>query len=343
MKVVEWFALRQTLIMHVVKNTFFRYLPVSEGDKLWGLYVLTAGYIWSEAHQDYPLARHPNGYHYQWKQGRILQEFQIVYVTRGEGVFESEAAGKRLIKAGDAFVVFPGVWHRYGPKPEKGWDECWLGFDGEIARNLLRAGCFSPKEPVFSLGLSESWQESFGRVIEVIELEPLGHAQILAGLAFQILARLHVAGRAEKIGGDFNQAVIQKAKYLIMERLASKIDWESLALDLHVSYSVLRHAFRQHTGFSMYQYQIQLRLNKAKGLLNGTTQSVKEVACQVGFECQYHFSHLFKRKTGLSPKSWRHDARGGDWAELPPRLASLAKRRREGPRDQSPSLLNTEK
>ena len=301
--------------MAPLKNTFFRYLPISPADKLWGLYVPTAGYIWSEAHQDYPLARHPTGYHYQWEQGRILQEFQVLYVTRGEGVFESAAAGKQPIKAGNAFIVFPGVWHRYGPNPEIGWDECWIGFDGDVARNLLRGGCFNPEEPVFSLGLADSWQEPFSRVIELLEMEPLGYAQMLASITFQILARMHMSDRTEKVGGDFNEAVIRKAKYLVMERLTTKIDWETLACDLHVSYSWLRHTFRQHTGFSLHQYQLQLRLNKAKDLLNGTAHPVKEVAGLVGFDCPYHFSHLFKRKIGLSPEAWRHDARGGDWEE----------------------------
>jgi AraC-like DNA-binding protein len=262
---------------------------------------------------DYPLAQHPTGYHYQWEKGRILQEFQIIYVTRGEGVYESAAAGKQAIKAGDAFIVFPGVWHRYGPNPETGWDECWIGFDGDVAQSLLRGRCFRPQEPVFSPGLDESWQSAFAQAIELLEMEPLGYAQILAGLTFQILARLHVSGRTEKIGGDFNEGIIRKAKLLVMERLAEKIEWEALARDLHVSYSLLRHTFRQHTGFSLHQYQLQLRLNKAKTLLNGTAQPVKEIANEVGFDCPYHFSHLFKRKIGLSPEAWRHDARGGGW------------------------------
>jgi len=126
---------------------------------------------------------------------------------------------------------------------------------------------------------------------------------MLAGLAFQILGRLHVSGRAEKVDGDVNEAIIRKAKYLLMEHLAERVDWESLARELHVSYSWLRHTFRQHTGFSLHQYQLQLRLNKAKSLLNDSAYPVKEVAAQIGFDCPYHFSHLFKRKTGLSPEA----------------------------------------
>lgn len=301
--------------MPSAKNTFFRYLAVSPADEQWGLYVPTAGYSWTPAHSiNYPLTQHPSAYHFRWEQGRILQEFQLLYVIRGEGVFESSGAGALPIKTGDVFVLFPGVWHRYAPNPATGWDEYWVGFDGEIPRRLMQRGCFAPKSPVFSPGLGSSWHELFAGVIELLEMEPMGYHQLLSGLTYQMLTRLHALSREEKLSDTFKDTVIRKAKYLVMEQLVTKIDWEELARELHVSYSWLRHTFQEYTGFSPYQYQLQLRLNKAKILLNGTSHSVKEVASEVGFDCPYHFSHLFKRKIGMSPEAWRHDARGGGGA-----------------------------
>lgn len=236
-------------------------------------------------------------------------------MIRGAGVFESAAAGRLPIKAGDAFLLFPGVWHRYAPNPETGWDEYWVGFDGYVPRQLVQQNIFSPKSPVFFPGLDKSWHDLFARIIETLELEPNGYQQLVAGITFEMLTRLHVLGREKKLGDALDNTVARKAKYLVMERLKEKIDWEKLARDLHVSYSSLRHGFQQHTGFSPYQYQLQLRLNKAKSLLNSTPQSVKEIASQIGFDCPFHFSNLFKRKTGMSPMAWRHNARGGGWVE----------------------------
>lgn len=296
------------------KNTFFRYLPISTSDKQWGLYVPTAGYSWTPAKSpDYPLTRHPSAYHFQWQQGRILHEFQLLFITRGVGIFESAAAGQLRIKAGDVFLLFPGVWHRYAPDPETGWDEYWIGFDGDLPRRLRQQNILSPKKPVFSPGLGKQWYSLFARAIEALELESVGYHQHLASLAFEMLTRLHTLGREERLGDALDDVVVNKVKFLVMERLSEKIDWEEMARDLNVSYSSLRHAFQQHTGFSPYQYQLQLRLNKAKTLLNTTQQSVKEIASKVGYDCPYHFSNLFKRKTGRSPVAWRHDARGGGW------------------------------
>jgi AraC-like DNA-binding protein len=302
--------------MTSTKNTFFRYLPVSSADKEWGLYVPTAGYSWTQPNSpNYPLTRHPTAYHFQWDQGRILHEFQLLYITRGEGVFESAAAGKLPIKPGDAFLLFPGVWHRYAPNLSTGWDEYWIGFDGEIPRRITSRGCFSSEDPVFSPGLGGSWHRLFTQMIELLELEPVGYQQLLSGLVYRMLTRLHALHQEEELGESFNDTVIRKTKYLLMEKLKEKIVWEELAGDLNVSYSWLRHNFQQYTGFSLYQYQLQIRIEKAKSLLNTTLLPVKEIATHVGFDCPYHFSHLFKRKTGRSPEAWRHDARGGGWRE----------------------------
>lgn len=295
------------------KNTFFRYLPISSDDRAWGLFVPTVGYSWTPPHSpDYPLEPHPSAYHFQWQQGRILQEFQLIYTIRGAGVFESATTGALPIRAGDAFLLFPGEWHRYAPDPETGWDEYWIGFDGEVPRRLLQKNILSPKFPVFSPGLDGSWHELFTRAIEALELEAVGYHQILAGLTFEMLTRLHAQDREKKLGAGQDNAMVRKAKYLIAQDLKEKIDWDELARGLHVSYSSMRHAFQQHTGFSLYQYQLQLRLSKAKTLLNTTPLPVKEIARQIGFDCPYHFSALFKRKTGLAPATWRHNAQGGN-------------------------------
>ena len=301
--------------MPPARNSFFRYLPISPVDREWGLFVPTAGCSWIPAHSpDYPPEPHPSAYNFHWQNGRILQEFQLIYIIRGEGVFESAITGQLPIKEGDVFVLFPGVWHRYAPKPETGWDEYWVGFDGDVPRRLMEKNFISPKFPVYSPGLGRSWNALFTRAIEALELEDVGHHQTLASLTFEMLTRLHALDRVEKLAKSSDMAMVRKTKNFIVERLNEKIDWDDLARDLEVSYSSLRQAFLRHTGFSPYQYQLQLRFDKARSLLNTTPLSVREIARQIGFGCPYHFSHLFKRKIGLSPSAWRHAAHGGERA-----------------------------
>ena len=57
------------------------------------------------------------------------------------------------------------------------------------------------------------------------------------------------------------------------------------------------------------QYHMQLRINRAKELLEDRDNRVNEVAVRVGFGDQFYFSRMFRKYTGLSPSQWR-DTRG---------------------------------
>jgi AraC-like DNA-binding protein len=299
------------------RPSFFRYLPISPDDRPWGLFVTTAGQ--SRSHPEsagYPPDKHPSAYHFDWAKGRILDEFQIVHIVRGQGIFESATHGKVKIKGGEALLLFPGEWHRYKPNPQTGWDECWIGFDGSIPRQLLDKKTFRPAAPVFTPDdHGNALQELYLRAIETLEHEPAGHPQILAGIAYQMLALLHALSRSSGKKTTQNDLTVRLLKIAITDHLAEKIDWNEAAKSLGVSYSTMRHVFRKHTGLSPHQYQIQQRLNKARLLLNSTDDSLKTIALSVGFECPFHFAHLFKRKTGRSPGDWRTAVRGGNWIE----------------------------
>jgi AraC-like DNA-binding protein len=54
-----------------------------------------------------------------------------------------------------------------------------------------------------------------------------------------------------------------------------------------------------------YQYYIHIKIHKAEELLQLEDISIKETAYRMGFDDQYHFSRLFKLKTGLTPSQWK--------------------------------------
>ena len=80
---------------------------------------------------------------------------------------------------------------------------------------------------------------------------------------------------------------------------------KELAGSLGISYDYFRHIFKQQMGMAPYQYHLQLRINRAKELLHGTNMTTKDIAFALQFEAPYHFSRLFKQKTGMTPTEWR--------------------------------------
>ena len=133
-----------------------KYLNISRNDEAWGLVVTTAGYQAVAAHSSYPQAQHPESHIFDPGKGRVLKEYQLVYISRGEGCFESRSCRRQRIRAGTMILLFPGEWHTYEPDRATGWFEHWVGFRGGSVDAQVANGFFSPRSPVFDLGFSQT-------------------------------------------------------------------------------------------------------------------------------------------------------------------------------------------
>jgi len=296
-------------LMETGVQTFFRYFPVSRRDEKWGLYLTTTGQSRIPPRASYPPGGHPKNYNFDWRQGRVLPDHQIIYISSGRGWFESRDVGRQRIESGNVFLLFPGVWHRYAPDRQTGWDEHWVGFNGEIPRRLVRNGFFSPKAPVLRVAREEAVLGVYGDIIEAIKTEQPALQQVLAGLATRLLGLLYSAAQHQLAEDTPGVAAIHEAVRLMHGDLRTKFDLPELAQKLHVSYTWFRRTFAQQTGMGPHQYLLQLRIARARSLLAESNWPVKEIAAQSGFESEYYFCRVFKKKTGLTPGAWRYQSR----------------------------------
>jgi len=289
------------------KRYYFKYLPAAPRDLNWGWHVSAVGWSRVKAHEHYPPGAHPQGYAYEWPHHRVLQEFQCIYITRGQGTFQTKASGRHRIKAGSLFFLFPDQPHRYTPAPKTGWDEHWVSFDGEMPRQLLEKGILSLNRPVYSVGLNPSILRCYNNILDTVEAQEAGYSPIAAMLTAQLVARVRATT------GQVDEPVQQRmrrAMFRIEEDVDRVIDFEQLANELHIGYSSFRHQFKRYSGLSPKQYHMQLRINKAKSLLTNTTLNINEIALALNFESPYYFMRFFKQRTEMSPTAWRQYSRG---------------------------------
>ena len=283
-----------------------KYLAANEKDLCWGLTVSTVGRDALKPGDPYPTEGHAEGYYFNPDKGRILNEYQILYLTEGEGVFRSEHIAETTIKSGDIFMLFPQEWHTYHPVSGKPWESYWIGFKGKNMDDRVSAGFLSPAKPIFHIGFSEEVISLYREAKDAADAEEPYSQQLLAGIANHLVGLVYSLERRLILGRNNNQVkLINMARLLIRDNLDNNLTIQDVAQRLGVSYSSLRKLFKEFTGVSPALYQQDLRLQRAKELLSTTNLSIKEIAFSLHFDSADYFSTKFKHKTGVSPGQFR--------------------------------------
>ncbi|TCD03151.1 AraC family transcriptional regulator [Pedobacter psychroterrae] len=286
-------------------QNYFKYLNVTSFEEKWGIYVTSVGYSKVAPNELYPNQQHPDSHHLTWNRGRILNDYYIVFISKGKGIYGSALTKPSEVVAGNCFLLFPEVWHRYKPDVKFGWEEHWVGFNGSYIRDLMNQSIFDAKNPIIDLGFNTDMLVLYNRLIDEVQVSSVGYPQQIAGTTMQLLGLLSNQLRNNQRAHDPVGKLISKAKFLIQESFENSMDMEQLAKDLPMGYSSFRKAFKKITGQSPNQYHLNLRLERAKNLLTMTALNINEVSDHTGFESVSYFSKLFKKKHGVPPRSYR--------------------------------------
>ena len=98
---------------------------------------------------------------------------------------------------------------------------------------------------------------------------------------------------------DSGDALVKAAARYIEIHSAEKFSLRALSEALFVNGSYLLRLFRSRTGQTLLQ-----------ALLRDTGLSISEVGEAVGFVSSAHFSHVFKKTTGMTPTEFRSGSNG---------------------------------
>ena len=100
---------------------------------------------------------------------------------------------------------------------------------------------------------------------------------------------------------------VEKVTQFILDNYSKKIKLEDLANHIQLSQSYLQVIFKEITGKSPIEYLITVRINKAKELikLKEGSQTISEIAEQVGFTDPFYFSKRFKKLEGITPSEFQ--------------------------------------
>ena len=283
----------------------FKYLLVNEKDRKFGLTVNTVGFQPIGPNTAYPSTDHPNNYYFNPVKGRTLSEYQILYISKGKGSFRSESTKKTDIKKGQIILLFPGQWHTYCPSIDTGWNEYYIGFEGEFADCMLRNEFINWKNQILDVGVNEELVSLFSAAIQIAKDEKKAAQQYLAGIVLHIIGMALSFSQNREFELDDSGQIIERAKIIMAENTHRQVSIQQIAANLGTSYSWFRKAFKEYTGFAPAQYFQELKLRKAKELLTETNLSIKEIAYELDFSSYEYFLSFFKKRVGVTPTDYR--------------------------------------
>lgn len=208
----------------------------------------------------------------------MLREYQLVYITKGRGLFSSDSTSEKQVCKGRLMVLFPGQWHTYRPLRQTGWTEYYIGFEGPMIDAIVNDAFLSQEQQILEIGINEELVSLFSRALAVAEADKISAQQYLSGIVLHMIGMILSVSKNKVFEMSDVDQKIEQAKIIMNENVSGNVDPEELAMRLNISYSWFRRVFKEYTGYAPAKYFQELKLRKAKQMLVGTSQSVKEIS-----------------------------------------------------------------
>lgn len=237
---------------------------------------------------------------------------EITYILSGKGTY-MVADEIYQVQSGDIIICNPGVKHqKLETNVQEPTIEFFTGFTDFQFRDMA-PNSIELKNGGYLLRTSVETKQEISKHCYAMLAEQesckIGKYFMLKAHLMQIILlilREMEPKRDQQIGCRFdsynhNYAVKKIISYL-NENYNEKISLEQLARNMYLSPVYISKIFKEETGESPINYLIQIRLEKAKEILElGDERSIKQIANSVGYDDVYHFSKLFKKYYGVSP------------------------------------------
>jgi AraC-like DNA-binding protein len=233
---------------------------------------------------------------------RGAREHLLLVCTDGAGWCRT--GDTRVAVARGGTVLLPADRpHAYGASPSDPWTLWWFHFTGADAADLVRTAHATVGGPVTHLRDPAPVASLISQAIDALDSGLTPSAFIRAtGAAWHALTQVIATGRREPGAG---LSPLERAAEHLRSTTPHRTSVTALASMVGLSPSQLNALFRERLGVTPLQFQVQLRMSRARELLDGTDLPVTAVARETGYDDPMYFSRQFTRVHGMTPTAYR--------------------------------------
>ena len=99
--------------------------------------------------------------------------------------------------------------------------------------------------------------------------------------------------------------IIQEAEKYILHHFADNLTLQSVAAEVHVTPVWLSKLFKKEKKQTFLEYLTEVRIENSKVMLGEVQYKIYQISSLVGYKDPVHFTKLFKKRTGWTPKEYR--------------------------------------
>ena len=136
--------------------------------------------------------------------------------------------------------------------------------------------------------------------------------ELMGGVDFIVNLQYHMVldytRRVERVrlGKNPSKLLMQVTNY-VQHNLSRPVDVDDLAKTLFISRTHLASRFKQETGMTLTDFILGEKVEEAKRLLRYSDKSLTLIANYLGFSSQSHFTRIFKKYSGQTPREYREN------------------------------------
>ncbi|MDA1364338.1 AraC family transcriptional regulator [Glycomyces algeriensis] len=233
---------------------------------------------------------------------RGAPEHVFLVCTDGAGWCRIDGVHTAVARGG-AVMIPAGRAHAYGASDADPWTLWWFHFTGADAADLVGAANAAASGHVTHLRDPAPVASLISQVIDALDSGPTVAGFTRAtGAAWHALAHVIATGRRNP---GTSLSPLERAVEHLRATSPQRTTVPALASMVGLSASQISALFREHLGVSPLQFQVQLRMSRARELLDGTELPIAAVARETGYGDPMYFSRQFTRIHDMTPTAYR--------------------------------------